>query len=126
MRPHRKPHEGIDTRHSRSCASRPGGACNCCPTFQANVWHARERRRVRKTFATVSEAKAWRRDALTALSRGTMKAPTKQTLAEAASAWLVGVREGRIRNRSGDPYKPSAVRGYEAALRRTVLPQLGY
>lgn len=30
-----------------------------------------------------------------------------------------------IRNRSGDPYKPSAIRGYDQALRLRVLPELG-
>ncbi|HWF74405.1 MAG TPA: tyrosine-type recombinase/integrase, partial [Solirubrobacteraceae bacterium] len=30
-----------------------------------------------------------------------------------------------IRNRSGDRYKPSAIRGYEAALRLRILPEFG-
>lgn len=30
-----------------------------------------------------------------------------------------------IRNRSGGPYNPSAIRGYEAALRLRLLPELG-
>jgi integrase len=54
-----------------------------------------------------------------------MKAPTRVPLAEAATAWLHGAREGSIRNRSGDQFKPSAVRGYEQALRLRVLPDLG-
>src|SRR5207253_10955136 len=32
---------------------------------------------------------------------------------------------GRVRNRSGDLYKPSAIRSYEAALRDHVVPRLG-
>jgi hypothetical protein len=32
--------------------------------------------------------------------------------------WLGAAGGGRVRNRSGDPYKPSALRGYEQALRR--------
>src|SRR4051794_39702693 len=127
MQRQRKPsHEGIDVRHARACLSRSGQQCNCKPSYQAHVYDARARRRIRKTFPTVSEAKAWRRDAMTALSRGTMKAPTKQTLREAADAWIAGAREGTIRTRSGDPWKPSTLRGYEAALRRQVLPHLGY
>ena len=39
-----------------------------------------------------------------------MRAPSQLTLREAAEAWLVGAREGTIRNRSGDRYKPSVVR----------------
>jgi Phage integrase, N-terminal SAM-like domain len=35
------------------------------------------------------------------------------------------MRSGMVRTRSGDVYKPSAVRSYEAALRDRVLPVLG-
>src|SRR5262245_60037867 len=34
-------------------------------------------------------------------------------------------REGSIRNRSGDRYKPSVLRSYEIALRLRLLPELG-
>jgi len=44
---------------------------------------------------------------------------------EAAEAWRAGAEQGTIRNRSGDRYKPSALRGYEQALRTRVLPDLG-
>ncbi len=33
--------------------------------------------------------------------------------------------DGSIRTRSGDAYKPSALRGYEQALRTRILPELG-
>jgi integrase len=126
MQTHRKPaHAGIAVRHSRSCDSRVGGECACKPTYQAHVWSARERKRIRKTFPTFAAAKAWRHDASVALRKGTMKAPTRITLKQAAEVWIVGARDGSIRNRSGDPYKPSAIRGYEQALRLRVLPDLG-
>jgi integrase len=54
-----------------------------------------------------------------------MRAPSQVTLRDAAQAWLVGVRAGSIRNRSGDRYKPSVVRSYEIALRLRLLPELG-
>jgi len=54
-----------------------------------------------------------------------MRAPTPVTVWEAADAWLEGARSGTIRTRSGDEYKPSALRGYEAALRARILPDLG-
>jgi hypothetical protein len=56
---------------------------------------------------------------------GELRPPSKRTLREAAEAWLEGACCGRIHNRSGDPYKPSAIRGYEKALRLRVLPRLG-
>jgi integrase len=54
-----------------------------------------------------------------------MKAPSPATLAQAAEEWLRGVKDGTVCNRSGDPYKPSAIRSYERALRLRVLPALG-
>ena len=38
---------------------------------------------------------------------------------------MTGAREGTVRNRSGDSYKPSAVRGLEEAFRLRLLPALG-
>jgi integrase len=54
-----------------------------------------------------------------------LRAPASTTLREAAEAWLEGAREGTIRTRSGDPYKPSAIAGYDAALRLHLLDDLG-
>jgi integrase len=57
--------------------------------------------------------------------RGRLRAITTPTLREAAERWLAGAEEGSIRNRSGDRYKPSAIRGYRAALENRILPDLG-
>jgi hypothetical protein len=57
--------------------------------------------------------------------KGALRAATDATLREASAAWLDGARDGVIRNRSGDPYKPSVLRGYEQSLRLHVLPALG-
>jgi hypothetical protein len=35
------------------------------------------------------------------------------------------MRSSRARTRSGDRYKPSAIRSYEAALRDHIVPHLG-
>jgi len=56
---------------------------------------------------------------------GTRRASAPLTVAEAAETWLTGARAGSIRNRSGDEYKPSSIRGYDEALRLRVLPALG-
>jgi integrase len=89
------------------------------------VWSTRDRKRIRKTFPTLAAARSWRHDAQAALKRGTMRAPSPITIEQAAEAWLQGAREGTIRNRSGDRYKPSVLRSYEAALRIRILPELG-
>ncbi len=54
-----------------------------------------------------------------------MRAPTRTTLEEAADDWLAAAQSGIARTRSGDPYKPSALRSYEEALQTKVLPELG-
>jgi integrase len=81
---------------------------------------------MRKTFATRADARAWRAETTTALNRGTLRAPTRTTLAEAAADWLEQAKAGVIRTRSGEPYKPSALRAYEQALRARLLPELGH
>jgi integrase len=118
-------HPGIEVRHGKFCASRSGSRCSCKPTYQAHVWSARDGKRIRKTFKTLAEARAWRQEAQVALRRRTMKAPSQLSLRDAAEAWLAGAAEGTIRNRSGDEYKPSVLRGYEQALRNRILPELG-
>ena len=116
---------GIRTRHGRSCRSRDGGRCNCAPSYEAWVYSKQDGRKIRKTFRDLAEAKGWRSDADSAVRKRTLRAPAKVTVAETAEEWLKGARDGTIRNRSGDSYKPSAIRGYEAALRLRVLPELG-
>ena len=54
-----------------------------------------------------------------------MSASTRATLADAAEDWLVAARAGIARTRSGETYKPSALRSYEQALATKVLPELG-
>ena len=124
MRPKRTP-TGITARHARTCQWRETGDCSCAPAFQAMVWSSRDKTPIRKTFRTLSEAKTWRQDAAVALRRGTMRAPSKLTVREAWDAWLKGAKTGTVRTRSGDPFKPSALRGYQQVMAKRVLPDLG-
>jgi integrase len=52
-------------------------------------------------------------------------APSSTTLREAWTVWLEGAKAGTIRTRSGDPYKPSALRSYDLGMEARVLPVLG-
>jgi integrase len=116
---------GIEVRHKKACGSRDGRRCNCEPSYQASVWSARESKRIRKTFPSLAEARAWRSETQTGVRRGTMRAPANMTVQEAADELVAGMKSGRVRNRSGDLYKPSAIRSYEAALRDHVVPRVG-
>jgi integrase len=116
---------GIDVRHARGCRTRNGQRCNCDPNYQAHVWSNRDGKRIRKTFASEAAAKGWRQDVQVALREGRTRAPAKTTLSEAATEWLRGAKRDEIRNRSGDPYKPSVLRTYERSLKQRALPELG-
>lgn len=109
---------GIEARHARSCRTRDDkdARCNCTPSYQANVWSRRESKRIRKTFGSLDEARSWRVDAMQALRKGTMRAPTATTLRVECDAWLAGAERGEIRTRAGKPYKPSVVRSYRTSL----------
>ena len=119
---------GITIIHSRRC-TRPAVSdetkCPCGPTFQASAWIARARKRLRHNAPSVAAAKAWRIDQLAALQAGTLRAPTKMTLVAAADELITRMRGGAIRNRSGDRYKPSAIRNYEQGFRLRLTAALG-
>lgn len=118
---------GIEVRHQSRCPAHQDAdaRCNCKPTYQAAVYSARERKRIRKHFDSLSEAKAWRADAYSQLRLGKMRAPSKITLRQAAEDWLEGARAGSIRTRSGARYKPGTLRSYDRALTGRVLHEFG-
>jgi integrase len=116
---------GIEVRHAKACASREGRRCNCRPTYQASAWSARDDKRIRKTLPTLAMARAWRAEAQAAIHRGKLRAPTAVTLAERGEDLIASMRSGKVRTKSGDLYKPSAIRGYERSLRDRLLPAVG-
>lgn len=117
--------EGISLRHQRACPSREGNACRCKPTYQAQAWSPRDRKRLTRTFPTLAAAKGWRHDAIAGLRSGTLVLGGGATFAQVADEWLTAAKAGLIRNRSGDEYKPSALRGYGQALDSRLKPALG-
>lgn len=129
---------GIVERHSRTCRSGRGGKCNCRPSFRAFVYDRTLRDehgdvvggKVWKTFSgkgALAAAKRWRSDATSQLNAGNNVAPSRLTLRDAAEAWLGGAEAEppTVLNRSGYPYKPSALREYRRNLTRYILPALG-
>lgn len=116
---------GIIKRHSKGCRSKQGQECNCRCGYEVWVYSPRDRRKVRRTFSNFAAARSWRADAKRQIDQGALRAPTQQTFREAAEAWLAGAEVGEIRTRSGQPYKPSTLRGYRHALEERVLPLIG-
>jgi integrase len=119
-------HNGIETRHQKACAVHAGRACNCTPSYRGTVYDRRSKKHVRsESFPRLAEARAWRAAALHRVSRGGRLTTDSPQFADVAKQWLAEARAGTMRNRSGDPFKPSVVRSYESSLRLYVLPLLG-
>jgi integrase len=112
---------GIRQRHGRGCSGK--GRCTC--PWQAEVYSKKDGKKIRKAFPTRAAAGAWRDDSRSAVRQKLLRAPTGETLREAALGWQAAATEGVVRTRSGDVYKPGALRTYEKALRLRVLPHLG-
>lgn len=115
----------IKKRHSRNCPAKRGKRCSCKGGYRAEVYSPSDKKKIRKTFSLKGEAQTWAAEVKRGVDLGTLRAPTKRTLDEAAAAWLAGVEAGTIRNRSGNRYKPATLRGYRQALEDHVLPLLG-
>lgn len=124
MRKHRKTEPGVETRHSTTCRTRAGGTCDCQPGYRGYVYL--NRKPVRGPFTPhIEEARNWRDDHRVKARRGALRERSRVSFDTAAAAFIDGIRDGRILNRNGAPYKPSAVRGYEAALRDVWYPTFG-
>ncbi|MFN8108334.1 MAG: site-specific integrase [Thermoleophilia bacterium] len=98
---------------------------NGTATYEASVWIATEKRRLRKTFPTQAAAKVWRTAALRAVREHRLRGPSGITFREAAEAWLHDAREGIATTRSGTTYKPGVILSYEQALQLRALPLIG-
>ena len=125
MHKQRTAQQGIRVLHARACPAQQGARCSCKPRYEASAYVARERRKLRKNFASLAEARAWRSDAQTAIRRGILRSPSQTTLRESAAVWMAGAEAGTIRTRSGDKYKPSTLRSYQASLESRILPDHG-
>jgi integrase len=123
-----KPTPGIRRLHSPRCPARPRAStkrCKCGAGYEASAWDNAAGRRIRKTFATLVEARAWRSEAQSGIRRGTVRASEPTTVNEAADALIEKMTNGTVRTRSGDRYKPSTIKGYREGLDLYVRDDLG-
>jgi integrase len=101
------------------------GKKDCGCPWRASVFSKRDGKKIRKTFPTQAEAKAWREDESYAVRKKMRRAPTPTTLAEAAEAWFAGAERGEILTRGEIPYKPAAIRSYRSAWELRIKGELG-
>ncbi len=126
MSRHERHSDGIYYQHSSKCNGRKSdGSCRCNPSYQASVWIARNNKRLKKVFPTVSQAKSWRAELTTASKQGgALPAASRLTVAQALDEYIDGMKSGAILNRSHRPYKPSVIRGYARSAER-IKAELG-
>ena len=89
------------------------------------MWDRREHKLVRKTFDVEAEAKNWRADARGEMRDGVFTTPTRDTFRQVAEQWRAEAEAGVARNSSGQPYKPSTLRGHRTSLDKRLLPEFG-
>jgi hypothetical protein len=118
-----KPNPGVRRLHSTGCPAKTDDAarCRCNAGYEASVYDKSAGRKIRKTFPTAAAARTWRSDAAHGVRRGTVRAVEPTTVNEAADTLIAEMENGSIRTRSGDPYKPSAIRAYREVLDLHVL-----
>jgi integrase len=94
--------------------------------FRGYVTERGSQKKVRGPWTyKLSEARAWRNDALGKQEAGTLSADRGLRLREAVEQFVEGIENGSIRNRSGERFKPSVVRSYRRDLKKRVAPELG-
>jgi integrase len=112
----RNPNPGIEIRHARACATRTGakrcsGSPTCNPSYLATVATGRRGGKIRKTFASLSAAKAWQADQRRALHEGADLSDS-QTVGAALDAFVAGLADGTSRAKGKVAYKPSTAVSY--------------
>ena len=111
--------EGIVRRHAKRCPAQQGKRCRCNSGWEAWVYLSREKQKVRRTFQTKGEAKAWRSEATTAARKGELRRAPKEhrTLYGALVDFVAGMKTGEVRPKNKERYKPNTIRSYERAVR---------
>lgn len=127
-----KPEKGIEVRHARTCPAhaRSAAACRCTPTYRPRVWDADAGTSGRwingPAFPAITAARNWRYDAIGRVGRGELRAPTAQTIKDAADALMDGMTSGLVLDRSGKPYKAATCRSYAQGINGYLVPALGH
>ena len=102
--------------------AREGGGCSCQPGYQAQVWSPRDRKTIRKTFRpSPKRGRGGPRSRSPCVAERSAR-PHDRRSPRQRDEWLEAAGSGVVRTRSGDPYKPSALRSYRQALNTTSSP----
>jgi integrase len=93
-------------------------------SYEAWVYVPVDKTKIRKTFESLQDAKAWRAAQLVAVKEGRMRGRSKLTVRKAWDEWYDHAE--KVLEAGGDSaYKPATLRGYRADMENHVLPLLG-
>jgi integrase len=125
-RDERTRYQGVFARHRKACALDRGGECDCSPMYYGKVYDRASRRYIStKRFPTVTAAKAARQKLLELMEGGELPQAAPTRLRDAHTRFVEAAREGRVFNKHGHRYKPSAIKDIDECLRVHVIPRLG-
>lgn len=88
-------------------------------------WSVRDGRKVQKSFPTPAAARGWRRDALSAVAGGKLRASTSERWPTRHARGSSGSSAGRSATRGGRPYKPAVLRLYRRDVETYIVKELG-
>ena len=108
--------EGIRRRHSKGCPPGWAGGDAARPATRRGSSRSGTGRRFASPFGARQKRILATRSPHRPRKGRTARARS-ETVEQAWHAWFPGAQAGTITNRSGDAYKPSALRSYEQAMR---------
>jgi len=113
-------------RHQIGCPAHVGKRCRCEPGYVARVWDPQRRRPVHSpTFRSPAEGLRWQQDTRTAVKSGTLSLASSIQVNEACDRFLVAMKDGTALSKKGKPYKQSAIKTIEGALKGRIKDELG-
>lgn len=123
----RKVAKSIREIHSTDCSLSHGGKrCSCAPRYEVSVASGKAGVRAWRRFSTLAEAEVWRQDELARRKSGAARSEATPTINDALDRLFQGMEVGVVRNRSGKPYKPSAIDGYRSSAKTHLRPAFGH
>ena len=125
-RDRRTRYQGVFARHRTSCGVTDGGRCDCTPSYYGKVYDRAGRRYVStKRFPTVTAARAARQKLVELIESGELPQAAPVRFRDAHTRFVEAARDGRVLNKHGRRYKPSAIKDIDECLRVHVVPRFG-
>ena len=122
-RDRRTRYQGVFARHRTSCGVTDGGRCDCTPSYYGKVYDRAGRRYVStKRFPTVTAARAARQKLVELMESGELPQAAPVRFRDAHTRFVEAARDGRVLNKHGRRYKPSAIKDIDECLRVHVAP----